>query len=111
MSVFSIRLGLALLLAAPCLAGPMAHAQVSPVTVAPVPYWTPGWPLGFSDNLTAGQDTNAYGDFPSFAGGNAGSGGFSYVRHNFPNGWFVGSERDGMGLNVSGINRAAAFGN
>jgi hypothetical protein len=33
------------------------------------------------------------------------------VRHNFPNGWFVGSERDGMGLNVSGINRAAAFGN
>jgi hypothetical protein len=31
------------------------------------------------------------------------------MRYNFPNGWFVGSERGGMGL--SGINRNAAFGN
>ena len=31
------------------------------------------------------------------------------MRYNFPNGWFVGSERGGMGLN--GINRNAAFGN
>jgi hypothetical protein len=76
-----------------------------------VPYWTPGWPLGFSDDLTAGQDTNTYGDFPGFAAGDAAGGGFSYVRQNFPNGWFVGSQRGGMGLGVSGIDRAAALGN
>jgi opacity protein-like surface antigen len=33
------------------------------------------------------------------------------MRYNFPNGWFVGSERGGMGLSVSGINQDAAFGN
>ena len=110
MSVFSGRSGLVSLLAALCLTGATAHAQVAPVTVAPVTYWTPGWPLGFSDNLTAGQDANTYGDFPDFVGSTAASGGFSYVRHHFPNGWFVGGER-GIGLGVSGIDRAAAFGN
>jgi opacity protein-like surface antigen len=33
------------------------------------------------------------------------------MRYNFPNGWFVGSERGGMGLSVSGINQDTAFGN
>ncbi len=106
MSVFSRRLGLAFIVAALCLGGPTAHAQVAPVT-----YWTPGWPLGFSDNLTTGQGSNAYGNFPSFDGNNAGSGSLSYMRYNFPNGWFVGSERGGMGLGMSGINQYAAFGN
>jgi hypothetical protein len=104
MSVFSGRFGLALVLAALCLGGRTAHAQA-----APVPYWTPGWPLGFGDNLTVGQGSNTYGDFPSFDGSDARGGGFSHMRYNFPNGWFVGSERGGMGL--SGINRNAAFGN
>src|SRR5258708_20556362 len=106
MSVFSGRLGLAFVLAALCLGGRTAHAQAAPVT-----YWTPGWPLGFGDNLTVGQGSNTYGDFPSFDGSDARGGGFSHMRYNFPNGWFVGSERGGMGLSVSGINRNAAFGN
>ena len=72
-------------------------------------YWTPGWPLGFGDNLTVDQSSNTYGNFPSFDGSDARGGGFSYSRYNFPNGWFVGSERGGMGL--SGINQNAAFGN
>ena len=104
MSVFSTRLGLAFLLAALCLGGRTAHAQA-----APVPYWTAGGPLGFDNNLTVDQSANTYGNFPGFDGGDARSGGFSYLRYNFPNGWFVGSEHGGMGL--SGINRDAAFGN
>jgi opacity protein-like surface antigen len=72
-------------------------------------YWTPGWPVGLGGNLTADQSSNTYSNFPSFDGGDARGGGFSYMRYNFPNGWFVGSERGGMGL--SGINQDAAFGN
>jgi hypothetical protein len=74
-----------------------------------VQYWTPGWPLGFGGNAIAGQSSNAYGNFPSFDGNDARGGGFSSIRYNFPNGWFVGSERGGIGL--SGINQSAAFGN
>jgi opacity protein-like surface antigen len=74
-------------------------------------YWTPGWPIGFGDNLTVGQSSNTYGNFPSFDGSDARGGGFSDMRYNFPNGWFVGSERGGMGLSVSGINQNATFGN
>jgi hypothetical protein len=103
MSVFSGRLGYAFVLAALYLGAPTAHAQVAPMT-----YWTPGWPLGF-DNLTAEQSSNTYGNFPSFDASDARGGGFSYARYNFPNGWFVGSERGGMGF--SGINQNAAFGN
>src|SRR5438105_156626 len=104
MSVFSTRLGLAFLMAALCLGGRTAHAQA-----APVPYWTAGGPLGFGSSLTAGQSADAYGNFAGFDGGDTGGGGFSYMRYNFPNGWFVGGERGGMGL--SGINQKAAFGN
>jgi opacity protein-like surface antigen len=103
MSDFSGRLGLAFVLAALCLGGRTACAQVAPMT-----YWTPGWPLGFSDNLADGQSSNTYGNFPSFDGRDTRSGRSSYTRYNFPNGWFVGSERGGMGL--SGINQNAAFG-
>jgi opacity protein-like surface antigen len=104
MSIFSGRLGLALLLAALCLGGRSAHAQA-----APVQYWTPGWPLGFGGNPIGGQSSNIYGNFPSFDGNDARGGGLSSMRYNFPSGWFVGSERGGMGL--SGINQSAAFGN
>ena len=104
MSVFSGRLGLAFVLAALCLGGRTAYAQA-----APVPYWTAGGPLGFGSGLSAGQSADAYGSFASFDGSDARGGGFSYLRYNFPNGWFVGGERGGMGL--SGINQNAAFGN
>ena len=105
MSIFSSRLGLALVLAALCLGGRTAHAQATPVN-----YWIPGWPAGFGGNLTVGQGSNTYGNFPSFDGSDA-RGGFSYMRYNFPNGWFVGGEGGGMGLSMNGINRDGAFGN
>jgi opacity protein-like surface antigen len=95
-----------LVLAALCLGGRTAHAQA-----APVPYWIPGWPVGFGGNLAAGQSSNTYDNFPSFDGSDARGGGFSYIRTNFPNGWFVGGEGGGMGLNMNGINRDGAFGN
>ena len=100
MSLFTARLALALVLAALCLGGRTAHAQA-----APVPYWTPGWPLGFGD--AAGQSPNTYGNFPGFDGSNPR--GASYARTNFPNGWFVGSQRSSIGLN--GFRQDAAVGN
>jgi opacity protein-like surface antigen len=45
-----------------------------------------------------------------------GAGGFSTTRTHFPNGFFVGNERGGMGglgfggMGLSGINQAGAFG-
>jgi opacity protein-like surface antigen len=107
MVIFSGRSGLALVLglAALALAGRTAHAQA-----APVPYWMPGWPVGFGGNLAAGESSNSYGNFPGFDGSDARGGGFSYLRHNFPNGWFVGAE-GGTALSMNGINRDAAFGN
>ena len=96
--MFAGRLGLALVLAALCLGGRTAYAQAAPVT-----YWIPSWPIGFGGNLTAGQSSNTYGNFPSFDGRDARGGGFSYTRYNFPIG--------GMGLSMNGINQDAAFGN
>jgi opacity protein-like surface antigen len=84
------KLGLAILLAALCLGGRMAHAQS-----APVQYWMPSTWFGFGGPGVLGLD------------GSDGSGGVS--RANFPSGWFVGSTRNDFGL--SGFNRAAAFGN
>jgi opacity protein-like surface antigen len=106
MSIFSSRFGLAFGLAALCLGGRTAHAQAVPVT-----YWIPSWPLGFAGNVAVGQSSNTYGNFPSFDGSDARGGGFSYMRYNFPNGWFVGGESGGMGLSVNGINPHGAFGN
>ncbi len=106
MSVFSSRLGLAFVLAVLCLGGRTAHAQAAPVT-----YWTPGWPAGFGGNLTGGQSSNTYGNFPGFDGSDARGGGVSNMRYNFPNGWFVGAEGGGMGLSMNGINQDGAFGN
>jgi opacity protein-like surface antigen len=103
MSILSSRSGLALVLAALCLGGRTADAQVAPVT-----YWMPNWPIGFGG--TVGQSSNTYGDFPSFDGGDA-RGGVSYARYNFPNGWFVGGEGGGTGLSMNGLNQYGAFGN
>ena len=105
--MFAGRLGFAFVLLAVCLGGQAAHAQSAPVT-----YWTPGW-LGFGGNLNAGQGSNSqgsntYGNVSGFDDSSAA--GFSSTRYNFPNGWFVGSERSGMGLSMSGINQAGAFG-
>ena len=104
-NVKSTPLRLAFVLMALCLGGRTADAQAAPVT-----YWIPGWPLGFGGNLTTGQSSNTYGNFPSFDGSDARGGGFSNTRYNFPNGWFVGSEGGGMGLSMNGINHDAAFG-
>lgn len=100
MSIFAVRLGFALVVAALCLGVRPADAQS-----APVKYWTPGW-LGFGGQLDAGQGASTDGKSSGFGGSD--SGGFASTRYNFPNGWFVGSERGGMGL--SGINQAGAFG-
>jgi hypothetical protein len=106
MFIFSSRLGLAFVLAALCLGGRAAHAQVAPVS-----YWIPGWPLGFGGDPTADSGLNTYGNFPGFNFGGAGGSGFSYARYNFSNGWFVGSQSGSIGLGLSGINQMGAFGN
>jgi opacity protein-like surface antigen len=105
MSIFSGKLGLALVLAALCLGGRTAHAQA-----AAVRYWIPSWPIGFGGNPTVGQSSNTYGNFPSFDGRDAQGAGFSNTRYNFSNGWFVGSEGGGMGLSTNGFNQDGAFG-
>jgi opacity protein-like surface antigen len=90
------RLGFALVLAVLCLGGRTAHAQA-----AAVPYWSPGWPIGFGGIPTVDQDSNTYGNFDG-----SGAGG---TRTNFPNGMFVaGTSSAGLGWN--GINQLGAFG-
>jgi hypothetical protein len=102
MSVFTSRSGLALVLAALCLGGRTACAQDAAVTYS-------GWPIGFHSNLTVGQSSNIYGSFAGFDGSDARSG-FSTMRTNFPNGWFVGGGAGGMGFGINGINQTSAFG-
>src|SRR6476661_7714006 len=98
MFIFAVRLSFAFLVVALCLGGRPAHAQSAPLT-----YWTAGW-VGFGGNLNAGQGANTDGNFPGFGGIDAG--GFSSMRYNFSNGWFVGNERGGIGLGMRGINMA-----
>jgi len=102
--MFSSRPGLAVVVVALALGGATAHAQTAALT-----YWTPGWPLGFGDDSTSVQSATTYGNFPSFDGSDARAGGFASTRYNFSNGWFVGSERGGLGL--SGFRQDPAFGN
>lgn len=100
MSIFAGQRGLAILLAMLCLGGHTASAQV-----APVRYWIPGGPFGYGGSSTDGQSSDAYG----LAAGDVRSSGFFTKRYSFPNGFFVGNELGGVGLN--GISRAGAFGN
>jgi hypothetical protein len=102
MSVLVYRSGLALVLAALCLAGRTASAQTADVTYS-------SWPIGFHSNLTVGQSSNVYGSFAGFDGSDA-RGGFSTMRYNFPNGWFVGGGTGGIGFGMNGINQPSAFG-
>ncbi|MEO6380668.1 MAG: hypothetical protein ABIO35_01350 [Nitrobacter sp.] len=102
MSIFTVRLSLVFVAAALCLGGRAAHAQSAPMT-----YWTPGW-LGFGGNFYGGQGANTDGNFAGVGGIDAGR--FSPTRYNFSNGWFIGNERGAVGLNMSGINQAGAFG-
>ena len=106
MSILSGRLAVALALAALCLGARTAHAQADPVR-----YWTPGWPAGFGGNLTVDPGSNSYGNFPSYDFSGARSGGFSPMRYNFSDGWFVGTDGGGTGLSMNGINQHGAFGN
>ncbi len=78
-----------------------------------MPYWASGWSSGFrggrSVDLGANdQGANAYGNAAGFAGGSAGSG-EPFSRYNFSNGWFVGSERGGLGLGANGFSQISAF--
>lgn len=95
MSIFASRISLALVLVVLCPAGRTAHAQTAALTYS-------SWPVGFHSSLTVGQSSNIYGSFAGFDGADARAG-FSSMRYNFPNGWFVGSQ-------AGGINQAAAFG-
>jgi hypothetical protein len=85
------RLAFAFVLAALCLGPRAADAQA-----APVPYWMPGWPLGFGGNLTAGQSANPYGNF---------------TTPNFPSGWFAVANSRPAGLSMNGIGQGGAFDN
>jgi opacity protein-like surface antigen len=78
----------AVILATLCFGSQSAHAQS-------VPYWTSAWPTAFGNTLTSDPSVSAYGNFSS--------------RYNFDNGWFVGSERGGLGFGVNGFNQAGAF--
>jgi hypothetical protein len=100
--MFASRLGFVFVFLAVCLSGQTLYAQSAPGT-----YWTPGW-LGFGGNLDAGQGVDTQGRVSGFSESSVG--GLFAKRYNFPNGWFVGSERGGMGLSMSGINQASAFG-
>ncbi|WP_309178249.1 hypothetical protein [Bradyrhizobium sp. Ash2021] len=73
-------------------------------------YWLPGWPIGFGGDPSVDPGANTYGNFPSFDGSGARGGRFSYMRYNFPNGWFVGGEGGGTGLSMNGISQYGTFG-
>jgi hypothetical protein len=73
-------------------------------------YWIANLPVGFGGNLIVGQSSNTYGNFSSSNGTDARGGGFSSMRYNFPNGWFVGGESAGIGSSLNGINQDGTFG-
>jgi opacity protein-like surface antigen len=102
MSSFLRILALGVVLAPLCLGGQAAHAQV-----APVQYWLPNWPLGFGGNADADQATDKFGRPVGFSSGEARGGDFAFTRFNFPDGWFVGSERGGGGVRTNGFSQSA----
>jgi opacity protein-like surface antigen len=102
MSIVFQRSNFAFVVAALCLGGEAAHAQA--VQATSMPSWAQGLSIG--DWATGDQAANTFGNFAGVAGG--GLGGRFSSRYNFENGWFVGSERGGLGLN--GFGQASAFG-
>jgi hypothetical protein len=96
--MFSLTIprGLAVFFALLCLGGAPSHAQV-----APLRYWIPGGPFGFGGS--AGQNSDSYGNFPSFSVGDADGG------YGFRPGFFLGGERGSLGL--SGFSQTAPVGN
>jgi opacity protein-like surface antigen len=107
MSINSCRSALAFVfaLAAVCLNGRAAHAQANAVSV-----WTSGWQTAFGGNSIAEQSPNPYGDLLAFSDRSAGDANYS-SRYHFENGSFVGSERGGLGLGISGFGQAGTWGN
>jgi len=63
--------------------------------------------MGFSGD--AGENPNAYGNFPSFDFRDVGNGS-AYARYNFSNGFFVGSQRSSMGFGSLGQSSFNNFG-
>lgn len=96
MSSFARSCALATLFAALCLGGAPVHAQV-----APLQYWIPGGPFGFGGSAV--QNSESYGNFPSFNAGNANGG------YDFRPGFFVGSRSGNLGW--SGLSQPAPAGN
>ena len=101
MSVVSARLGFLFALAVLGFDARAAHAQA-------VADWTSGWSSAFGGSLAADQSSSPYSAFSGFDGSASGS--FS-SRYNFSSGWFVGSERGGLGLGLNGLSQGAAFSN
>jgi hypothetical protein len=58
---------------------------------------------------SADQNSDAYGNFPSFDFRDVRNGS-SYARYNFSNGFFVGSQRSGMGFSSLGQSSFNNFG-
>jgi hypothetical protein len=93
MSSLARSCGFAALFAVLCLGGVPAHAQVAPLN-----YWVPGGAFGSGGG--AGQNSDTYGNFPSFDASG---------RTSFANGFFVGSQRGN--LNWSGLSQTGPAGN
>jgi hypothetical protein len=71
---------------------------------APVQYWIPGWPAGFSGSAD-GAGVESYGNFPGFIG--SGDSGFFSRRYSTPSNWSA----LGGGFGLQGISPyAASFG-
>lgn len=74
---------------------------------APVQYWTPGWPAGFSD-ASAGQGVDAYGNFPGFDSNGDRRSGFFSRSYSYVNDW---SGLNSTGFGLRGLNSSyASFG-
>jgi hypothetical protein len=100
MAMFVSRFSPVLMLAALLLGGHMSHAQT-----APVQYWIPGWPIGFSNGSTDGASFESYSNFPSFIAD--GDSGFFSRRYSYTNNWSA----FGGGLGLQGMSPyVASFG-
>jgi opacity protein-like surface antigen len=101
MSMISYKSALAFVLGALCFGGHAAHAQT-----APLRYWLPGWPIGFSTDPGVVQSLDSYGNFPSFTANGSDSGFFSR-RYSVTSNWAALS---GVGLSQNIVNRYGSLG-